>query len=304
MAILPGWLCVCARVAAQDRGQRQGQDQSQGQGQGQATKAAATKTAFDWPCDRYQVGLRGRGNFGRLIPTRSRSVFAGTWHLAEDVWLPGGTEVRAVADGVVRYSDFSPTWIDAKQRKHWNLGNVIVIEHELTPAEDGLTHVCSFYVHLAKDRKVKVGDKVERGQPIGAIGADQSEENGRYPAHLHFGIHRGRYYQLSPAFKRQTLAEATTIGLPTTNQKTGGMELVRGEITEVRQTDDTTVEFRFESGKVSRLSLEIGSTSPGYQPKDIMNWCQGYGDKSTVAEWLRPSDWVKAHPPPRRPRKR
>ncbi|MFQ5506460.1 MAG: M23 family metallopeptidase, partial [Planctomycetota bacterium] len=267
-------------------------------------RAAASRTAFTWPCDQYLKGLRGKGNFGRLIPCKRGSVCSGTWHLAEDVWLPGGTPVRSVADGVVMYSDFSPTWIDARGRKHWNLGNVIVIEHRLVPAEGPLTHVCSFYVHLGKDRRVKRGDKVARGQRIGSIGADRSKENGLYPAHLHFGIHKGPYYQLSPAFRRQTLKEARTTGLPTTNQATGGMQLVRGKITNVELIDKTTADFHFENGKVSRLSLETASSSPDYKPADIMNWCTGYGDKATVAEWLRPSTWIKSHPALEGPRKR
>jgi len=40
----------------------------------------------------------------------------------------------AVADGIVRYSAFSPTWTDADKHVHWNLGNVIVIEHALDQA--------------------------------------------------------------------------------------------------------------------------------------------------------------------------
>jgi len=177
-----------------------------------------------------------------------------------------------------------------------------VIEHELKPPEGKLTHVCSFYVHLSGDRKVKTGDRVTRGQLIGSIGADRSKENGFYPAHLHFGIHKGPYYQMSPAFRRQTIHEAKTVGLPVTNQKTGAMELLRGKITEVKVIDKTTADFRFESGRVSRLSLETGSTSPGYKPADIMHWCHGYGDKPTVAEWVRPSTWIASHLP--RPRKR
>src|SRR3989442_836308 len=68
---------------------------------------------FQLPCDGYVGALRGAGNFGVLIPADG-SPFGGTWHLAEDVWLPAGTEVRSIAAGVVRYSDFSPSWTDAQ----------------------------------------------------------------------------------------------------------------------------------------------------------------------------------------------
>jgi hypothetical protein len=142
-------------------------------------ETASRSVPFELPCERYLQGLRGEGNFGVLI-TGKDSAFAGSHHLAEDVWLPAGTEVRSVADGIVRYSDFSPTWTDERGQVHWNLGNVIVIEHPLE-AESDLDRVCSLSAHLAADRCVETGDRVQRGQVIGHIGKDRSEENGRYP---------------------------------------------------------------------------------------------------------------------------
>jgi len=165
--------------------------------------AAPAPLPFVLPCDGYRSGLRGRGNFGVLVTGRD-SPFAGSHHLAEDVWLPAGTEVRSVADGVVRYSDFSPSWKDAAGRMHWNLGNVIVIEHTLKRSIDGLDAVCSLYVHLAADRRVATGDVVRRGQVLGRIGKDRSEENGLYPAHLHFGLHREPYLQIPPRVAART----------------------------------------------------------------------------------------------------
>jgi len=247
------------------------------------------RTPFDFPCEGYVRGLRGKGNFGVLVTARG-SPFTGSYHLAEDVWLPPGTEVRSVADGVVRYSDFSPTRTDDRGQVHWNLGNVIVIEHPLAPAEDGLAAVCSFYVHLASDRKVKVRDVVRRGQAIGAIGADRSEENGRYPAHLHFGLHRGPYLQIPPAWKRGLVEEARTTGI-----RLGPDHVLKGEIV-IERHGETDVLISTKDGKESMvLSLLVGSTSPGYKPKDIMGWCEGYGDRATVEEWLRPSVWIQGH---------
>src|SRR6185369_14610385 len=121
----------------------------------------------------YVQGLRSGGNFGVFVSAKE-SPFHDSWHLAEDVWLPGGTLVKSVADGIVRYSDFSPTWTDARGLVHWNLGNVIVIEHALEPPERELAAVCSFYVHLGADRRVAAGERVTRGQVIGRIGADES----------------------------------------------------------------------------------------------------------------------------------
>jgi hypothetical protein len=247
---------------------------------------AVHEPRFVWPVDDYHRGLRGRGNFGVLI-TAKGSPFAGTYHLAEDIWLPGGTEVRCIADGIVRYSDFSPSWKDAGGRIHWNLGNVIVIEHALVPPVDDQTHACSVYVHLAADRRVKVGDVVRCGQVIGSIGRDRSEENGLYPAHLHFGIHRGPYMQISPAWRRNLETEAKTTGIAI-----GIGEPIRGEIELVPREDDSVLVRSKADGRSFVLSLLTGSTAPDDKPADIMGWCSGYGDKPTVDEWLRPSRWI------------
>jgi murein DD-endopeptidase MepM/ murein hydrolase activator NlpD len=238
--------------------------------------------------------LRGRGNFGVLI-RRGSAAFVGSYHLGEDIWLPGGTPVRSIGDGVVKYSDFSPTWTDSGGRIHWNLGNVVVIEHTLDPAEDGLKHVCSLYVHLGADRRVKPGDRVRGAQRIGTIGRDRSDENGRYPAHLHFGIHKGPYVQVSPAWKRRLMARARRFGLPVGE----GGRICRGDLEIVRRSG-TKVIVRFKrSGKKFGLSLLMGSTSPGHKPADIMGWCHGYGDKACLHEWLRPSAWLAKHAAPR-----
>jgi murein DD-endopeptidase MepM/ murein hydrolase activator NlpD len=252
-------------------------------------KPPAARTEFVFPCDGYLSGLRGKGNFGVLI-TQTGSPFAGSYHLAEDVWLRGGTKVRAVADGVVRYSDFSPTWTDARGHVHWNLGNVIVIEHRLVPAEDGLEMVCSFYVHLGADRRVTTGAVVERGQIVGTIGADKSEENGRYPAHLHFGLHRGPYFQVPPSWRSELVERARTTGIELAPGR-----VLRGALAVVQHGEDSVL-LRVGSGKeVEVLSLRVGSTAPGDKPADIMCWCKGYGERAAVDEWLRPSSWIAAH---------
>ncbi|MHC4601548.1 MAG: M23 family metallopeptidase, partial [Planctomycetota bacterium] len=159
------WLLSAALMAASPAARAE--DRKPGEGEGSPTPAKEKKaTPFCWPCEEYLSGLRRGGNFGAFISRKANPAFAGTYHLGEDAWLPGGTPVRAVADGVVMYSDFSPTWTDKRGRKHWNLGNVIVIEHKLAPPDGELKAVCSVYVHLAKDRKVKTGQPVKRGQRI------------------------------------------------------------------------------------------------------------------------------------------
>lgn len=255
----------------------------------QDPKPVATAPAFAYPCADYAKGLQDGGNFGTYVSAKT-SPFHDSWHLAEDVWLAAGTDVRAIADGVVTYSAFSPTWTDERGGVHWNLGNVIVVEHALEPPIDGLSAVCSFYVHLAADRRVKVGENVRRGQVLGRIGADQSEENGRYPAHLHFGIHKGAYVQIPPAFERDLRTAAQS--------KTGlviGPHVLRGEI-EIRRHGPSDVAIRAKDSKTDVvLSLEVGSTAPKDPPPDIMCWCEGYGPKATIDEWLQASVFLKTH---------
>src|SRR5262245_2457236 len=258
-----------------------------------APGAPPRAVAFELPCTGYVAGLRGAGNFGAWIA--KDSPFAGSYHLGEDVWLPAGTEVRSVADGVVRYSDWSRTWTDDHGRTHWNLGNVIVIEHALAPpidgkTGDGLPAVCSFYVHLGARRLVAAGDRVTAGQAIGRIGADRSEENGRYPAHLHFGLHRGPYVQIPPAWRRELENEARTTGIAV-----GGGAPVRGEIELSLQSATTVLVKARRDGQSVLLSLLVGASEPDPKPADIMAWCAGYGDRLTVDEWLCPSRWIAAH---------
>jgi murein DD-endopeptidase MepM/ murein hydrolase activator NlpD len=263
-------------------------------GPGDTPSVPAREAGFVLPCEGYAQGLRGRGNFGAHV-TAKGSPFHGSWHLAEDVWLPVGTPVRAVADGVVRYSAFSPTWTDERGATHWNLGNVIVIEHALAPAIDGMEHLCSFYVHLAADRRAALGERVVRGQVIGRIGADRSEENGRYPAHLHFGLHRGAYLQIPPAFERELRrAAASEQGLRV------GPTVLRGEL-ELRRVNETSVLVKGVAGGGNvLLSLLVGSTALEDPPPDIMSWCEGYGPQETLAEWIEPSTFLAAHAAPAR----
>jgi murein DD-endopeptidase MepM/ murein hydrolase activator NlpD len=69
-------------------------------------------------------------------------------------------------------------------------GNLMVIEHHLP---DG-SYVTAIYGHLATKRLVSVGDVVQAGQVIGAVGRP-GIENGGFKPHLHFGLHDGRMFE-------------------------------------------------------------------------------------------------------------
>lgn len=125
---------------------------------------------------------------------------AGHRHQGNDLMAPKGTEVYAIADGVV-------VWI----RDRGTAGRYVAIEHA-----DGWE---SWYMHLNNDTPgtddgaaplelgvaVEVGEEVEAGQLIGWVG-DSGNAEGSSP-HTHFELHRnGRaidpYLHLIDAFQR------------------------------------------------------------------------------------------------------
>lgn len=125
---------------------------------------------------------------------------SGHRHQGNDLMAPKGTEVYAVADGVVR-------WI----RDRGTAGRYVAIEHA-----DGWE---SWYMHLNDDNPgtddgaaplalgvaVEVGEVVEAGQLIGWVG-DSGNAEGSSP-HNHFELHHnGRaidpYSHLIRAFER------------------------------------------------------------------------------------------------------
>lgn len=103
------------------------------------------------------------------------------YHLAEDARASGGTRVYALADGVVGGIFAAP--------EVQGYGAVMMIEHEI-----GGEFVTSLYGHVSARRgfQVSVGEAVSKGQLVAYI-ADDDEDGGPWPPHLHFGIRRGGY---------------------------------------------------------------------------------------------------------------
>jgi murein DD-endopeptidase MepM/ murein hydrolase activator NlpD len=110
------------------------------------------------------------------------------YHAGEDLYAgqagsgpsTQGKEVKAVADGVVK---FAPAYYNYP-------GLVVIIEHTLRSSEK----VYSLYAHLKGPLNVKAGQKVGRGQVLGRV--MYLPYSGNYPAyhtsgddsHLHFEI--------------------------------------------------------------------------------------------------------------------
>jgi len=109
-----------------------------------------------WPL----VGRIGSHYGDRLDPFTGD----GETHLGIDITAPKGTAVHATADGVVIVASWQSEY-----------GNMVVLRH--------LNGFTTRYAHLSKI-KVKVGDRVEREETIGLVGA-----TGRATApHLHYEV--------------------------------------------------------------------------------------------------------------------
>ena len=93
-----------------------------------------------------------------------RSSIRTSTHTGLDIAAPRGTEIRAVADGIVTCSSYSGSY-----------GNLVKINHE--------NGVETWYGHTSK-MYVKVGQKVSAGEVIAAVG---STGNSTGP-HLHLEI--------------------------------------------------------------------------------------------------------------------
>lgn len=112
--------------------------------------------------------LSERGILGGLRRLRQQTPAR---HTGIDIVAPVGTPVLAAADGAVLDVGFDPV-----------AGKYIHIGHE----GEGGTRLSTEYIHLYTI-KVSVGDRVRRGQRIGAVGATGSGTTSQRP-HLHFAV--------------------------------------------------------------------------------------------------------------------
>ncbi len=114
-------------------------------------------------------------------PTREHGqvIGDGLYHVGVDAGFGQGEggPVYAVADGIVR-----------EVRTRTQFGLVILIEHTLPNGNE----IVSLYGHLrATDPQVSEGQAVTAGGLLGYLG--NTEENGGWRPHIHFGIHKEAY---------------------------------------------------------------------------------------------------------------
>ena len=132
------------------------------------TGSQGWRQRFQWP-----VTGRISGWFGSQRVYRGEP---GAYHSGVDVAKPAGTILFAPADGVVILTADRPFTLE---------GNLLMIDHGM-----GLN---SAFLHLSRI-DVRVGDRVTRGQPLGAIGA-----TGRATGpHMHWGL-KWKDRRLDPA---------------------------------------------------------------------------------------------------------
>ncbi len=94
-------------------------------------------------------------------------------HLGVDLWMPAGTEVFAIGEGVVH------SFADNAQAGDY--GPTIILQHQQADGQQ----IFSLYGHLSRGSlaSIKVGQQVHGGQRMGWLGTP--EENLGWAPHLH-----------------------------------------------------------------------------------------------------------------------
>lgn len=137
----------------------------------QRTVAIPLADGFDCPVGKPN----GAGYYvARGLRLRAPVHFGEDWNGNSGGDTDMGDPIYATADGIVSFSyDVRAGW-----------GNIVILRHAYRDPQTGQVKFCdSLYGHL-KDRMVKLGQIVKRGQQIGTLGSNR----GMYAAHLHFEI--------------------------------------------------------------------------------------------------------------------
>jgi hypothetical protein len=209
-------------------------------------------------------------------------------HLGEDWNGNGGGDtddgdpISAIGRGVVVLSE--------NVRVGW--GNVVIIRHAYREITGKVEMVDSLYGHLL-ERKVRVGQIVERGQLVGTMGSNF----GMYPVHLHLevrknlaiGMNRSKFardyscYHSPTAFinaHRQMAADFRRYEIPINTFAPYGGDLTDAQQELARATSPTTFTHRTASpsssgvartGRGLKIPVVSGTTptTGGYAPGTV-----------------------------------
>lgn len=199
-------------------------------------------------------------------------------HLGEDWNGNGGGDsdegdpIYAIGRGVVVLSE----------NVHVGWGNVVIVRHVYREITGKVEMVDSLYGHLM-ERKVRVGQIIERGQLVGTMGSNF----GMYPVHLHLevrknlaiGMNRSKFardysnYHSPTAFinaHRQLAADFRRYDIPVDTFAPYGGELTDEQQDVSRSTSPTTFTHRAAGAGVKRtgkggISIPVPGSS-GYTP--------------------------------------
>ena len=136
--------------------------------------AANDQLDFRYPLDELGEDVRP---YPAVFCTSGLAGSSREYHAAEDYYLPAGTPVYAMADGIISFSG-----------PMGGYGWLIIVDHPQA-------NFYSLYGHLSPSRWRLESGPVEKGDLIAYLG--DSDENGGSPdqplrTHLHFGIRAGQ----------------------------------------------------------------------------------------------------------------
>ncbi len=144
---------------------------------------ALSSSIFAGAGDAFYFPVQDYGNADYFQLGDSRTGYG--YHTADDINVPSGTAVYAIADGVVKKSgnDLSSNGI----------GGNYLIEHNTS---DGI--IVTVYQHLdGSNREFYLGETVSRGDLLGYTGTTGTNGTAGSASgtiqHLHFGIKKGPY---------------------------------------------------------------------------------------------------------------
>ena len=194
---------------------------------------------------------------GRIfpLPFRSDNNPDATYHSqgGSDLMAPRGTPVAAMLGGKV---------VEVFQDKgdHQVGGNAVLIH-----GTDGLDY---YYAHFDAPPSLKIGDTVQAGQQIGAVGnSGNAWKGGEGATHLHIGIGKGisngvgSEGGLGQDYNAQVLLKSLEQDVPT-QQAVGG---VQGVLNRLGQAKDTVASF-FQPSRTSDTATS-DTTSRVEQPQ-------------------------------------
>ena len=149
----------------------------------------STLPRFELPVQPYRVAGY---HFGQRL---RRRVILWATHLGDDVVAAAGTPVCAIGVGEVVWSEMR---LGSKEKRNW--GGIVIVRHKY---QEPTTFFYSLYGHIT-DLRVKRGEHLVAGQPVGVVAPGNTPENGMWAEpHLHFALYTGPWRErVLPGYSR------------------------------------------------------------------------------------------------------